>query len=164
MDLFFLLWISLIAFWTHVNFGICNILWQLVPGFNYTLWEKVLPFVCSEPPASFIWFSLVLALWKTFSNLFLFISFFPIHDFTGMCATCTWCSFFWLEKFSWCSCSLHVVSWFQSALPLFSFLSSTNPSWGERAHLAQNIWNVSTLWIYILVLWCFLGFILVFLQ
>lgn len=46
-----------------------------------------------------------------------------------MCATCTWCSFFWLEKFLWCSCSLHghffLVS--ISLATLLLFPSSTKP-------------------------------------
>lgn len=58
---------------------------------------------------------------------------------------------------------MDIFSWFQSALPLFSsFLVPLNPFWGERADLAQNIWNVSTLWIYTPVLWCLVGFFLVF--
>lgn len=118
----------------------------------------------SEPPASFIWFSLVLALWKTFSNLFLF-TFLPFMT-SQMCMLPALDVLFSDLKSSHGVVALHmdVVSWFQSPLPLFSsFLVPLKPFWGERADLAQNIWNVSTLWIYILVLWCFLGFILVFL-
>lgn len=88
-------WISLIAFWTHVNFGICNILWQLVPEFNYALCEKVLFFACflSHLPVSFG--SPQFLHCEKYSVIFLCSFFCATHDFIGVYATCT-PSFFYL--------------------------------------------------------------------